>query len=518
MPSAYRIRWPRLWRAPSVADWVFAAAVALFTVLAARVWWLSKLLPGQDYTQFLVFVRAVRDLGDPASPFHGTYTTGPWFVPTSLPVHLTNLLSYLCGGSIESGGKLLLTLRDAGLVAAAIYLLKQLGRPRWAVALIFPLLDGPWSIVGGFASFDTAFPLVVLGWALIVRWFDRLDVGSAIALAAALCLTLLWHGIAYVQLGLAFAVLWLLWRAPSFGARLLAVVPCVPSLLQYALWVRSTFGSHAPSAHTLWATPLAAAESILDVVWVQVPERTVQALFLACVVGFGLLAGSGNIGAIGRPSRMWIVRNPFVIVAAAYLLGYFVLPLYVGGVAGFSNRFAYPAALALVFGWNLPRGRAARGLVVVGVLGLSAWLLTDLADRFRAFASRTDGASELLDRMGPRETLYYYPGPDAGSAPEFYSPNKALQELQQFATARHGGLPNSSFAGYGYTYVRYVNGQNPMPGLTGPPVWSPAMTRFDYVLVRGTNALGDRRFPKIDSRPGWELHGVCGSHRFPTCT
>jgi hypothetical protein len=518
MPSAHRPRWPRLRRAPSVGDIVFGATVAFFGVLAARVWWLSDLLPGQDYTQFLVFVRAVRDCGNPASPFHGTYTTGPWFVPTGLPVHVTNWLSYLCGGSIEWGGKMLLTLRDAALVAAAIYLLKQLGRPRWAVALIFPLLDGPWSIVGGFASFDTAFPLVVLGWALIVRWLDRLDVGSAIALGVALCVTLFWHGIAYAQLGLAFAVLWLLWRAPSFRARLLAVLPAVPSLLQYVLWVRRTFGSDAPPAAAVWATPLAAAESLLHWSWVQVPEGAEQALALAAVVGFGLLFVSENVGATGRAACMWIVRNPFLIVAATYLLGYFVLPLHLDGVAGFSNRFAYPAVLALVFAWNLPRGRMARGLVVAGVLGLSAWVLGDLADRFRSVAARTNGASQLIDRVGPRETLYYYPGPEAGSAPEFSSPNRAMQELQQFATARRGGLPNSSFAGYGYTYVRYVDGRNPMPGLSGWPAWSPAMTRFDYVLVRGTNALGDPRFRKIDSRPNWELYGVCGSRRFPTCS
>src|SRR5580692_8211085 len=62
-------------RRPSLADLAFAATAMTFTVLAARIWWLSEILPGMDYPQFLVFVRAVHDLHDTASPFHGTYMT-----------------------------------------------------------------------------------------------------------------------------------------------------------------------------------------------------------------------------------------------------------------------------------------------------------------------------------------------------------------------------------------------------------------------------------------------------------
>jgi hypothetical protein len=503
---------------PSAADAAFAAVVVTLTAMAARVWWLSAIVPGQDYPQFLVFVRAVQDMGDPASPFHGTYVTGPWFTPTSLPVHVTSLLSYLCGGSIEAAGKVLLTAQNVGLVAASLYLLKTLGRSRWAVVLLFPVIHSVWTVVGGFAAYATALPLVVLGWALAARWLARPGVRSGIALGACLCATLLWHGIAYAELGLGFAVLWCLWRAPSLRARLLSVVPTVPSLLQYALWTLTQFRSPSDrGSPPSWLTPWEAIDSIVEFVWASVPHAPARALSLAALVGVGLVLGETNLGASGPTARMWRARNPFLIVAVSYLAAYFALPITMNRVEGLSNRFPYVAVLAFVFAWNLPSGRLARGLVVGAVLGFSAWCLGDIAQRFRAFDAETRGASELIDRVGLHETLFHH-APDLGFSPAFGAPgNKPTIELEQFATLRHGGLPNLSFAGYGYTYVRYVDNRNPMPGLIVPPSYGPEMTRFDYLLVRSGQAPQGAGFRLVDSKPGWELYGVCGSRRFPRC-
>jgi hypothetical protein len=502
-------------RRPS--DVVFAGVVLAFTALAASVWWLSDIVPGMDYPQFLVFVRAVRDYRDPTSPFHGTYTTGPWITPTGLPVHLTVALSYLCGRSIEAASKLLLTLQNVGLVVTTLLLLKILGRPRWAVALLFPIIHSSWSVVGGLASFFTALPLVILGWALTVAWLRRLDLVSAIALAACLCVTLLWHGIAYAQLGLGFAVLLCLWRAPSWRARLLAVVPTFPSLVQYAVWVRLTFAAPSNREDWAWLRPVEAAESMMHgTAWAQVPNAPLQEVAFVVLVGMSLSVATINAGASGGRGPRWLIQNPFLVLSLVYLVGYFALPIGMSGVAGFSNRFVYLSELAFVFAWNLPAERCARAGVLVAAFGLSAWCLEDIAHRFRLFQAETRGASALMNRVGPRETLYYDSGPDDGYSPAFAPGNKAMRELEQFASARSGGLPNTSFAGYGYTYVRFVNG-SPMPGLSGPPSWSPPMTKFDYVLVRGAHLLADAHFRWIDGRYGWELYGVCGSARFPSC-
>ena len=503
------------WRRFTFSDLAYAALVLTLTFLAARVWWLSAIVPGQDYPQFLVFVRAAQDCADPSSPFHGTYTTASWFVPTVLPIQLTRVLSLLCGGSIEAAAKLLLTLNNVAMVASSAYLLRLLGRPRWAVVLLFPLIHSRWTVIGGFVVYATAFPLVVLGWALGVRWLRRRDRVSGVLLGLWLCVTLLWHGLGFGVLGLGFAGLWLLWRAPSMRARALAVVPTLPSLVLMVVWVGSTFQKKAEPTSWHWRPGWEAADKLLDHVWATVPHATARALLLAILVIGGLVLSRRNVGASGPAARMWRVDNPFLVVSGIYFAAYFLLPEDGLGVEVLSPRFSIQAATAAIFAWNLPSPRVMRASVVAAVAGFAVWCLGDIADRFRAFDADTRGASQLMDRVGLHETLYNYPA-QGGASAAFTTPNRAMIELEQFSTARHGGLPNSSFAGYGMNYVRFV-GTNPMPFLRSPPSWNQDMARFDYVLVRSGQGPTDPRFRHLEDREGWQLYAVCGSKRFPVC-
>jgi hypothetical protein len=496
-------------------DLAYVALLAVLTILAARVWWLSAIVPGQDYPQFLVFVRVAQDVADPGSPFHGTYDLAPWFIPTALPVQVTRGLALLCGGSLDAGGKLLLTLDNVGLVAAGVYLLHVLGRSRWTIVLLFPLVHSRWTVIGGFVAYATAFPWVVLGWGLTVQWLRRREFHSGVMLAGCLCVTLFWHGLAFAVLGMGFAVLWMLWRAPSWRVRATSVWPTVPSLVQFGLWIGSTFQRPHESSGWKWRPLWEAADHLLDHVVPTIPHATARALLLA-----GLLVGASmmvrrTLGASGPAARMWRVDHPMLVLAALYLLGFFVLPSDGLHVEILAQRFSIHAAMAAVFAYNLPEAARMRAVVVGAIAAFGAWTLLDVASCFRAFDADTRGASELMDRVGPRETLYHWPAQN-GASPAFGTPNKAEVELEQFATIRSGGLPNSSFAGYGMNYVRYVH-DDPMPFLKGPPVWSEAMTKFDYVLVRADQALTDRRFQRVDDRPGWILYAVCGSKRLPAC-
>jgi hypothetical protein len=508
-------------RRPPLSDLLFAAVVASFAVAAARLWWTSAIVPGMDYPQYLVFVRAARDYLDPASPFHGTYTTSLWFMPTVLPIYITSALTTLFASSahpLEVAGKCLLSMGSAGLVAASVYLLHVLGRPRWAVVLVFPLIHSRWDITGGYTPYATAMPILVLGWALAVRWFQRMDRLSGVALALCLCATLWWHGIAFVVAGLGFAVLWGLWDAPSLRARVMSVAPTVPCLVQCAAWLAPTFG-HKPahSSPPTWAGPLEALDSTVEYTWASIPHAQALAMVLAILVCAGLVLGRANVGARPSAGPTWRVENPFLVLSLVYFLAYLAFPTQIGGVEGVSIRFPYPAVLAFVFAWNLPAGRVSRGVVLGSVLAFSVYCHHDLAERFAAFETETRGASDLIDEIGLHDTLYSFPS-EAGASKAFAAGHKPLRELQQYATIRRGGLPNSSFAGYGYDYLRYVGDRNPMPGLASPPRWSPEMTRFDYVLERTGQGPNDPHFRLIDRKPGWELYGVCGSHRFPSCT
>jgi len=496
-------------------DRAFAIVVVTLTVIAASVWWLTAIVPGQDYPQFLVFVRAVQDMGDPASGFHGTYDTAAWYVPMSLPVHLAALLARAAGGSIEIAGKLLLTAQNVGLVAASLLLLRALGRPRWSVVLVLPLVHSAWTVVGGFFAFATAMPFVVLGWALTVRWLTRPTPRAGLALAATLSVTLFWQGIAYLQVGLGFAVLWALWRAPTWRDRARGLAPTVPSLVQCAAWLHAQFG--ASSSRASWRPMGEAAHSIVESVWATVPWAPVLALAFLALLALGFVLVRREPRAEPAPAGIWRVVNPMLVVAAVYGVAYFALPLNLDRLEGLSNRFAYPAALACVAAWELPRRvLAQRGLIAAAVV-LGGVGLGDVAMRFRAFDRETRGASTLIDRLGPRETLYFWPARHGESAAFAPTPNKAMIELEQYATVRRGGLPNSSFAGYGVNYVRYVDGHNPMPGLYGPARDRPGIARFDYVLARSGEApLGDR-FRLVERAEGWELYGVCGSTHLPGC-
>jgi hypothetical protein len=489
---------------------------ALFSVLAARVWWLSDLPPAMDYPQFLVFVRALRDYQDPSSPFHGTYELAPWFLPTFLPIHLTSIVATLCRGSIETAGKVMLSLQAIGMVGASAFLLRTLGRPRWAIVLLFPLLQSRWTVTGGYFAYATALPLVLLTLAFLVRWLRELSLEKAGPLSLSLCAVFLWHGIGFVTVGLGIAVLWFLWRAPSIRARALSVAPMVPALVLCAVWQESTFvsrpGNHPPS----WLPVADAAEALVEQVWLSIPHNQAFVVAFVILVVLSLSLGKRLAGTEPGTRAMWRVDNPFLVLSVAYLAAYFLLPAYVGGVELLSTRFAYPAALAFVFAWDLPAERIKRSLVIASFLAFSAYCLLDLGARFREFQKDIQGASALMDRVGLHETLYSYSS-NRGATPAFAANHFPLREIQQYATARRGGLPNSSFAGYGINYVRYVGGKNPMPQLSGPPLWSDAMRRFDYVLSRSGEGPTDPRFRLVGKEGNWELYGVCGSARFPVC-
>jgi hypothetical protein len=332
-----------------------------------------------------------------------------------------------------------------------------------------------------------------------------------------LCAVLLWHGIGFVMAGLGIAVLWFLWRAPSLRARAQSVLPMVPSLALCVVWQASTFGGSGKHVSPVWRPAAEAAETIVEFVWASIPHSQALSFGLVTLVVVGLSLGKRLVGTDAGSRALWRIDNPFLVVSLVYLAGYFLFPMYVGGVEGMSSRFAYPAAVAFVLAWSLPADRVARTLVVASVLVFSFYCLRDLAERVRALHEDTRGASALIDRIGLHETLYSSSS-DRGASPHFASNHFPMREIQQYATIRHGGLPNSSFAGYGINFVRYADGKNPMPGLSGPPRWSEEMRRFDYVLSRAGEGPADTRFRLVAREAGWELYGVCGSARFPVCS
>src|SRR5689334_12151821 len=106
---------------PPGSDILFASVFCAFTLVVAAPFWLSRILPMQDYPQILVFARAFGDCHDPSSPFFGTYTTGFPLSPLLLPILMLRAIGAV--SSLETAGRLMWTLYAVGLPLASLYLL-----------------------------------------------------------------------------------------------------------------------------------------------------------------------------------------------------------------------------------------------------------------------------------------------------------------------------------------------------------------------------------------------------------
>lgn len=495
-------------RAPE-GDRTFRLVLVALTALAVAPFWLTRILPLQDYPQILVFARAWGDCRDPASPFFGTYTIGFPLAPNLLPILVLRALGAVV--DLETAGRIVWTLSVIALPLASLDLLTVLRRDRWAVLLVYPLLLSYW-VLGGFFAFATSAPLLVLGLSLGIRWLEDPTWRRGAAFSATLVALHLWHAIAFAQLVLDFGLLWMMWRAGDLRARFRALVPLIPGVLLFAFWVWTTFVGHTSGAKPIrWPTFAENASTFFGFVGPTLPRAQAIAKALVIVVLAASLAKPR-----GERDLRFRVANPFALLVVVAVGCYFALPGDGFGVEGLNNRQPWLAALLLVFAWRVPARRTIRAAVLAVVGGAVALVLAKLATLFVAFDGESVGASRLIDRLGPGETLL---SPLRGGSSAFL-PGRPLVALELYASIRHGGLPSTSFAGYPSNIVRYVGNKNPMPGLIVGWRESPILPRYDYVLLRSPRPepAQSRKVMEEVAREGeWVLYGVCGSKTRPRC-
>lgn len=500
-------------RTSRAEDRLFYLVLGALTLLAAVPFWLTRLLPMQDYSNFLLFARAYGDCRDPASPFFGTYTTGFPLSPLLLPILITRAIGAFT--DLETGGRVIWTLYAVGLPLSSLYLLRVLGRDRWAVLLVFPIVLSYW-VIGGFFAYGTAGPLLVLGLAASVRWLSRPTWPRGAVLAALFAAAHLWHALVFAQLCFDFGALWLLARFEDPRARLRALAPLVPALGLFCAWTLAGLQGHVPRARAaVWPPFFDNAAHFFEFIGPVIPQASGAIVVLAVVLAVGAIPRLRLAPAAPEPSP-FRVETPFAWLAALSVVLYMILPSKWLGVEGLGNRQPWVAALLLVFAWSLPARPWPRAALLALVGGVGAAVLVHMASRFAAFSRESGGASRLIDRLGPGETLLAPVG--VGSTPSF--PGKPLIALELYASIRNGGLPNGSFAGYKMHLVRYVGDRNPMPGISGPGwIDQPGLKRFDYVLLRGPTAAARPQVVQEVARDGeWTLFAVCGSKARPRCS
>lgn len=498
-------------------DWLFAIVFSTFLGLVLAPWFSSRLLPLMDYSQFLTFVRAVQDMGDPASPFHGTYTTGWSLAPLSAPIALTRALSF---GDLETGGRLLLAGHAVALPIAALLLLRAVGANRWNVILVCALVFSR-MVTWGFFGFITSLPIIFFILALAVEQFKAPTRVRGVVLTLLFALLALWHGLAVFVGGFFFGVLWLCWRAPSYRAKALALLPTLGAIVFLSVWTTKFTDVAATGKNaTFWLTLESAfhTENFFNRVFMLWPRAEVYAKVGALLLALQqLVSGRRPQRAIGegdepqRPTTHWYVKRPLVLLSILSLGLYFALPYKLRGVEVVNYRMIWFAALFLVMSLELPRADSRLGLglrmTVVGVMVLfSGTYLLEVNQRFRAFHEETIGASRLIDRLESRQTLI---APVKNFGTPAFPLSHPVREIQQYATARHGGLPTTSFAVHRGTFVRFVD-RNPMPHLTIHN-WHRhrGLSRFDYVLLRKPPPRTVQRRLTLVERDGeWVLYRV----------
>src|SRR5262249_52321423 len=105
----------------------------------------------------------------------------------------------------------------------------------------FPLVISYW-VTGGFFGFATGAPLLLFALAQAIRWFEAPSLARATSFALVACALHLWHGYLVAQLFLNVGALWLLFRFADGRARWRALVPLLPTVLLFALWMRAVAG------------------------------------------------------------------------------------------------------------------------------------------------------------------------------------------------------------------------------------------------------------------------------------
>jgi hypothetical protein len=477
-------------------------------VLAVIPLWSTTFLPFMDYPQLLGFVRTWQGIQDPASPFYGTYATGFPASPLVLPLLVLHGLSHFM--SIETAGKVVYTAYVLGLPLGSLRLLRVLDKEPSLVFLIFPLTYSYW-LNGGFFAYCTGLPLLVLGISEGIRWLEAPIFRRGIVLTLLLVAAFFWHALVFATLVQALLVLWLLARTKSWKSRLTLVLPIGPAIGFFIAWVRASVvqrPSGPAAAHFYFRSPWLNAGDFFQNLGMLVAES------MAHVLLFGLmLLVFFRFGSSSRTKELFRVDNPFALLALLSVAESIVFPVSCYGVEGIHNRQCWVAAFYLIFALQPAKSLNWRTWAIATSVGYNSLFLGHFILRFRDFHAETVGASRLIDRIAPGDTLL---APGDGVTKSF--PVKPLIHLDLYATVRRGGLPNKSFAGYDVNFIRYANGKNPMPGLGRDWLARPELARFDWVLLHGqaTKALPKRL--SLHARDGeWALYSVCGSRKGPAC-
>jgi hypothetical protein len=445
-------------------------------------------LPLLDWPQHLALATIVRHLDDPAWHFE-MYELDARPLPYRLFPWVTALLPLPIGVA----GRVVLALALGATPLALAFLLRTMGRDPRLAWLSFPLLYGKMLFVG-FVPFLTGVPLWLAGTALADRQFR--GHGRGWLLAAVAVATYFAHGWAALALLGSVAVLGAIHR-PEWTR----LAPLAPFLALLAYWTAiemtdaslRTTPDHPYPPGLVFETPADALRRVPAFLF-EVHRGHVDdvAFLVLLVVWAGLVV-------VRRDALLGVRDARLEILAGAFVVAYFVVPLHDGTAFDLPARTLYLGALLLpAFAGARPfDGRAALLVPVVAVgLVVPPFYAREMA-RFQSEASAVRELARHATAGGRTLGLVFDTGDAApfASAPHLHAP--------QWFQVYRGGDASSSFAGFPLVPVRYKPGAR----LPSPDEWRPdaldlaQLAHWTRVLVRGRPAFAP---PVFDGARTWE--------------
>ncbi|HXX65575.1 MAG TPA: hypothetical protein VEK07_00220 [Polyangiaceae bacterium] len=463
-----------------------SAFYALVALLASAPAWIVKHPPLEDLPLHLATIRIIKSFHDPAFGFDRHFVLTLGRTQYVLYYLLGALLAIVVG--VVAANVALVSAYLGGTVLAIRALLRALGRDERLSLFVLPLLINMMFVYGLF-PFLLGIPIMFWALATAIGHFERPTLRRGVLLAA-LALALFYsHIFPFGIFCIGFAAMFP-WTKP--GRWLVSAAPVLPSIGVLAWWTLLTqAGQLASGAATdnetdpHWPIDVAIGEIpkwFTNVFRDTSDETTIVALAIVVVVALGL--------SLGDADRAKPVARTYVVLPAACMALYFVLPLSHGYIWLIAQRFPILFAMTAIPLLRMPRGLRGHAIsaaaLVVGAAGI-----VNTCRHFIRF--ETEEVGDVDDAIASMK-------PDRKVCALIYDKGSSIMDIQPFLhfgsyyQVEKGGVVMFTFAGYAHWPVDFRPGEYPPPGRPARQrwEWTPESVPigeiypyYDYVLTRG---------------------------------
>ena len=462
--------------------------------------------PLQDLPLHMAATRVIHDLHDATYGFDGVFQTNLGQTQYVLYHVLASVLAYVVGVSFAN--RLLLCAYLGGTILATRYLLQVLGRDERLCVFVGPLLVNIMFIFG-LAPFLFAIPFMVLGTALVARYYENptWTLGAGVAVLSIAMFYL--HVFPLGLFGLAALALFP-WTKPRRW--FVAAAPGLPVAALIAWWSLATSaGKLARGAilHPAEPSPLSPWGKLLDSFnWLGDTFRDHSDEVLWGVV-FGLVIVS-TIVAVAQGKRWSWRMLRYALVPGACVFLFCVTGEHNGNIWLIWQRFPLLFCLTMVPLFDVPKGWPGR-VVTSAAVAVALAVTINTCIHFRRF-QRDDVADfdDALAQMEPRKHvigLIYW----KESSVTWRHP---FVHFVSYYQVEKGGVVEFTFAGFPHWPYHFAKGNCPPQGCQARLDWEWETDRvtmaetypyFDYVLTRGDGFDPKDRYRKKWSGGPWAV-------------